>query len=132
MSGWTVATRQGILTTMRRLVLLLVLASCAAPPPTADGRWFGTASPAPAKPGCNASRASLVLRRAVVLFTPDEGTWTLEGNAAPDGSLTAERSGIGVSKQPFKTTFKGSVTPAGITGTYITPRCAFAVALQPP
>ena len=116
---------------MRRLVLLLALASCAAPSPTADGRWFGTANPVPAKPGCNASRASLVLRRAVVLFTPEEGTWTLEGKAAPDGSLTAERGGMGVNKQPFTTTFKGSLTTSGIAGTYTTPRCAFAVALQP-
>jgi len=102
------------------------------PTPDADGRWFGTLTPAPAKPGCDASRASLVLRRTVVLFTPDEGTWTLEGHAAPDGSLTAERSGAGANKQPFATAFNGQVTPAGINGTYTTPRCTFSVALHPP
>ena len=112
--------------------MLVLLASCAAPAgPDADGRWFGTLTPAPAKPGCVESRASLVLRRAIVLFNPDESTWTLEGKAAPDGSLLAERDSMGINKQPFKTTFSGHVTPAGVTGTYATPRCTFTAALQP-
>ncbi len=113
-------------------MLLAAMVSCTAPAPDADGRWFGTLVPAPAKPGCAASRASLVLRRAVVLFTPDEGTWTLEGRAAPDGSLTAERRSTGANKQPFATTFNGHVTAAGISGAYTTPRCTFSVALHPP
>ena len=114
-------------------VLLAALASCTAPAGLdADGRWFGALTPAPAKPGCIASRASLVLRRTIVLFNPDESTWTLEGQAAPDGSLSAERDGVGVNKQPFKTIFSGHVTPSEVTGTYTTPRCTFTAALQPP
>ena len=113
-------------------VLLAALASCTTPAPNADGRWYGTLTPAPAKPGCAASRASLVLRRTVVLFNPDEGTWTLEGQAAPDGSLSATRNGVGANKQPFATTFSGHATPAGVGGTYVTARCTFTVALQPP
>lgn len=113
-------------------MLLAAMAACTAPAPDADGRWFGALVPAPAKPGCAAGHASLVLRRAVMLFTPDEGTWTLEGHAAPDGSLAAERSGAGANKQPFATTFNGRVTAAGIDGTYTTPRCTFSVALHPP
>ncbi len=103
-----------------------------APAADADGRWFGTLTPAPAKPGCTASRASLVLRRAVVLFNPDEGTLTLEGQAAPDGSLSAERNGTGVNKQPFVTRFSGHIARSGVTGTYTTPRCTFMAVLQQP
>ena len=110
--------------------LLAALASCTAPAPNADSRWYGTLTPMPAKPGCTASRASLVLRRAVVFFNPDESTWTLEGKAAPDGFLSAERNGMGANKQSFATTFSGHATPAEVTGTYTTPRCTFAVALQ--
>lgn len=113
-------------------ILLVALTSCTAPAADADGRWFGALTPAPAKPGCTASRASLVLRRAVVLFNPDESTWTLEGQAAPDGSLSAERRGTGANKQPFVTKFSGHITPSGVTGTYTTPRCSFMAALQPP
>ena len=113
-------------------VLLAALASCAAPAPNADGRWYGTLTPAPARPGCTIGRASLVVRRAVALFNPNEGTWTLEGRAAPDGSVSAERGGMGANKQAFTTTFSGHATPATVTGTYTTPQCTFTVALRQP
>lgn len=112
--------------------MLAALASCTASAPDADGSWYGTLTPAPAKPGCTAGRASLVLRRAVVTFNPDESTWTLEGQAAPDGTLSAARNGVGANKQPFTTTFSGHVAPAAVTGTYTTPRCTFTVMLQQP
>ena len=114
------------------LLVLATAASCAAPAADADGRWFGTLDPAPAKPGCSTSRASLVLRRGTVQFNPDESTWTLEGSAAPDGSLVAARSSLGANKQTFATSFSGRVTPDGIIGAYTTPRCTFTAKLQPP
>lgn len=130
MRQWTPRLRAGIVPDMRALVPLLLLAACSSTTTAADGRWFGTATPDPARPGCAASRPSLIVIRGAALFTPDEGTVTLQGKIGPDGSLTAERTGIGANKQPYISQFTAKPSESGWTGTYTTPRCAFAVVLS--
>ena len=122
----------GIIAFMRRLAPLFLLAACAGPVASADGRWFGTMTPVQASSGCVAGRASLVSSRGAVLFTPDEGTRTLEGTVSPEGAVTAERTTPGANKQPYTTTLTAQLAPGAITGTYATPRCRYAVALTRP
>ncbi len=117
---------------MRCLIPLLLLASCGPPAGSADGRWFGTMTPDPAAPGCTSGRASLVATRSAVLFTPNEGTRTLEGTVAPDGAVAAERMTTGADKKPYVTRLAARLTDGAITGTYTTPRCSYAVRLARP
>lgn len=130
MRQWTARRRAGIVAGMRALTPLLLLAACSTAATEADGRWFGTATPDPARPGCTASRASLTVTRGTALFTPDEGTLTLQGKVGPDGSLVAERPGTGANKQPYTSRLSVRSSEGGWVGTYTTPRCAFAVVLS--
>lgn len=120
--GWA-----GTAAAMRAVPFVLMFVACAGPP-AADGRWFGTMTPSPAKPGCDPARASLSVTRGAALFAPDEGTWTLQGTAA-GGAINAERTGTGANKQPYPTRFSARLGEGGIAGTYTTPRCSFAVKL---
>ena len=115
---------------MRHLAFLLFLAACASPTPTTDGEWFGDMAPDQAAPNCPPGQASLVLRRAAALFTPNEGTQTLTGTVAPDGTVTATRNTIGADKKPYVATFAAHVEYGSITGTYATPRCRYTVRLR--
>ena len=118
---------------MRRLVLLLLLASCGTPAGLANGRWFGAMTPDPAAPGCPPGRASLVATRNGVLFTPNEGTRTLEGASVPqDGTIAAERTTTGTDKKPYVTRLAARLADSAVTGTYTTPRCSYAVKLTRP
>jgi len=119
-----------MLRAMRRLAPLLLLAACGAPAPATDGRWFGTMQPDPATAGCQPGRASLVVMRNAVLFTPDEATRTLEGIAAPDGAITAGRTTTGADKKPYVTRLAARLADGAITGTYATPRCRYAITLK--
>ncbi len=130
MRQWTARRRAGIVRDMRALAPLLLLAACSTAATATDGRWFGTATPDPARPGCAASRASLTVTRGAALFTPDEGTATLQGKTGPDGSVAAQRTGTGANKQPYESRFNAQPSGGGWTGTYTTPRCAFAVVLS--
>lgn len=113
---------------MRPLFLLLLLAACAAPT-TPDGRYVGAITPAAPSEACRAAHASLRLHGGQALFVPDETTWSLPGTARPDGAVEAERTGRGANKTPWPTRFAGTWTPGAVTGTYTTPRCAYAVRL---
>ena len=119
---------RSIIPAMRRLAPLLLLAACVGPSAT-DGSWFGAMTPEQASPACRPGRASLVASRGAVLFTPDEGTWTLDGTVAPGGAITAGRMTTGANKQPYATTLTAGLTGGAITGTYATPRCRYAVTL---
>ena len=112
------------------LVLTLSLTTCGTPATTPTGRYIGSATPRTPGPLCESSKATAQIRNSVVIFTPDDGTWILEGLANPDGTLTADHSRIGVNKQPYDTTFEAHWTPTTITGTYKTPRCTFTVDLK--
>ena len=116
---------------MRALVPLLLLAACGAPVP-GDGRWFGDMKPDPAAPGCEAGRASLTGTRGTILFTPNEGTLTLRGAAAPDGAIAAAYTTTGADKKPFVMRLSARLDGDRIAGTYTTPRCSYAVTLRRP
>lgn len=115
---------------MRRLILLLVLAACAGPTASTDGEWFGDMTPDQTAPSCPPGRASLVSRRAAALFTPDEGTQTLNGTVTPEGMVTATRSTTGADKKPYTVTFTAHMENDSITGTYASPRCRYTVRLH--
>ena len=115
---------------MRRLAPLLLLAACANPTALTDGEWFGDMMPDQTAPSCPPGRASLVLRRAAALFTPDEGTQTLSGTVTPDGMVTATRSMTGADKKPYTVALTAQVKDGLVTGTYATPRCRYTVRLR--
>ena len=114
---------------MRPLPLLLLLPAACAVPTTPDGRYIGTATPAAPSEFCRTSHASLRLHDGQALFVPDETTWSLPGTAQPNGAIQAERTGSGANKKPYPTRFTGTWTLGTVTGTYTTPRCAYAVQL---
>jgi hypothetical protein len=66
----------------------------------------------------------------LVIFVPDEGTWVLQGAINPDGSVTADRSQVGVDKQVNDTVFEGRRAGDTVSGTYTTSKCRFRVALS--
>lgn len=111
------------------LLALFPLAACAAPAPA--GRYLGTLTPKVPSAACPASRASVVVRDKAVVFTPDEGTWTLRGAVAPDGTIAAERAGRGADRSPYVTRLSARLTPERVTGEYVTPRCTFALTAAP-
>ena len=117
---------------MHRLAFLLLLAACASPTASTDGEWFGDMTPDQVSPSCPPSRASLVSRRASALFTPNEGTQTLNGTITPEGTVTADRSTTGADKKPYSVTFTAHVEGRSITGTYATPHCHYTVSLRRP
>ena len=119
----------GILAIMRPLLALLLLTSCGTPAP-GDGRWSGDMTPMPEVPGCPAGRATLVGNGGAVLFTPNEGTLSLDGSLAPGGTITAASTRIGADKKEYATRFAARLDGDRIAGTYTTPRCKYAVVLQ--
>lgn len=113
---------------MRSLPALALLAACANPD-MANGRWIGPLVPATPGPACPPSTGVAQFSANRLIFTPDEGTWVLQGAAAPDGTVTAERTRQGADKQPFTTKLAAKWTQQTVTGTYTTPRCTYAVNL---
>lgn len=111
----------------RALLPLLALAACT-PPQTPPGRFLGQLTPTRPGPFCAPSRGSLLLRDGQVTFTPDEGVWVLSGTALSNGTLEADRETVG--KQAYATHLEARWTELEVTGTYTTPRCTYAVALQ--
>jgi hypothetical protein len=121
------------MTPAKRAVLASVLALSACASSTGpSGRWIGQVIPKIAGPVCVQTRGVLQIRDNLVSFEPNEGTWTLQGEAKPDGTLYADKSQIGTDKKPYETTLEARWTPTTVTGTYTTPRCTFAVNLSRP
>lgn len=115
---------------MRPLPALLLLAACAAPSTTPNARYTGVITPDAPSALCKPGRAVLDLRNGQALFTPDEGTWSLPGTVSPSGTVQAERIGRGADKKPYPTRLTAAWTTQAVTGTYTTPRCAYAVSLS--
>ncbi len=116
----------------RWLVLLAVsLAACTKTVSVEPShRYVGTATPSRPGPLCPTTKAEAQVRDGVMLLAPDDGTWTLQGSLAADGTVAADKTIQAASKQPWTTMFQGRWTPTDITGTYTTPRCTFSIALK--
>lgn len=112
------------------LLAALALAACAGTPATPVGRWAGPVTALTQGPTCLSGRGTVQIRDNVVLFTPTEGTLVLQGEARPDGTLTAEKTQIGADKKPFQSILEARWTPETVTGTFTTPRCRFDVQLK--
>lgn len=115
-----------------------VVGGCASAGGAADGRWMGTLSPEPgsvsAPPGCRGgSRGVLTVRGNRALFTPDDGTAVLAGEAEADGRIRAVLSRLGADRKPYVLRFEGRLAAGGgeIAGTYAAPGCRAAVTLRP-
>lgn len=113
---------------MRYLLLPLLLASCA-DVNIVSRRWIGPLTPATPGPACPATTGVAQITADRVIFTPDEGTWVLNGAMAPDGTIKAERTRPAADKQPYDTTLEAKRDGDEVTGTYRTPRCTYTVRL---
>jgi hypothetical protein len=74
-------------------------------------------------------RAVLIKRGAYVSFTPTQGVLILNGQIGPDGHLTASADTSGADRQPYHLKLDAAVAGPAIAGTYVTPRCRYAVKL---
>ncbi len=81
-----------------------------------------------ASPACPNIRGTLVIQRDDVVFTPGEGTWTLEGKAVGP-TVQASRSRPSFDHKTFATQLQATVTDTKAIGTYTTPDCTYAVDL---
>ena len=117
------------MTNRTSLVALVSLLTACARTNGPDGFYSGPLIPVQPAQACEASRATLQIRGDSVIFVPSEGTWVLQGATNADGTITADRSQVGVNKQVFETTFEARRTGDAVAGTYTTPKCRFRVAL---
>ena len=113
---------------MRTALLVVTLAGCASVLPGAEVRYSGVSSPQ--APCGVASPATLVVRRLGFSFAPTSGVLLIPGDVAADGTLTGSLSTVGMDRKPFTMTFGAKIVGAEVSGTYITPRCRFDVALR--
>ena len=114
---------------MKRTLLLVppLLAACSF---RADHRWAGALLPTQAAPQCRPTKAVLLIRDGNVTFTPDEGTWVLNGVAGPK-TLAATRSRPTADHKVYKTDLQAEWSSAAVQGTYTTPECTYRVDLSP-
>ena len=111
------------------LATIVAVSACSGSPAGPSGRWIGQVTPKTPGPLCTQTRGVLQIRDNTVLFEPNEGTWILQGEAKPDGTLYANKTQLGADKKPYETAIEARWTPTSIVGTYTTPRCTFAVTL---
>ncbi len=114
-----------------RLVALAgcaVLAGCAGLLPAADVRYVGHIVP---EGTCGAeSPATLVVRAGRFNFTPTDGVLLIAGAVGSDGTVAGQLVTPGVDHKPFAMTLAAKITGADVSGSYVTPRCRFSVALS--
>lgn len=111
------------------IAALIVTAACAC---SGGGRIATFTGPIKPLAGtCNPpARAYLALNAPYVHFTPWEGVLTLDGTLAPDGTIQATAVTTGLDHVPYHQVLYASLAGDRITGTYITPRCRYQVALS--
>ncbi len=112
---------------MHRILALLplMLAACADAPSTI---YAGPVTPQSGM--CDpVSQATLTLRKSAFVFAPDSGTIILTGHLTA-GQLAASLTLPGADKKPYPVTFAANLNATTISGTYITPRCRYAVSLH--
>lgn len=104
------------------LLLGVLLTGCAA---DRNLRYAGVVS------GCGPDRqAELQINGDQVVFTPDEGTWTLRGRRNTDGgiSATAVADANGQVRRPGS--FSGHLTDGRVIGELVVPGCTARVDLS--
>lgn len=105
-------------------VLAAALTGCAS-----DTSYAGKL--APLAGACDiTNRATLQRHGNVVQFTPQDGVLTLDGTITSAGQITAAQQTLGMDRKPYRLSFEGQLTGSTVTGTYVTPRCRYQVALQ--
>jgi len=104
-------------------VVLVLLAGCA----VREARYTGTLTPEGA---CGtAGRATLTVKDRHAEFAPNDGALVVPGEVAADGTLSGRLERTGVDNKPYPLTLEGTVTEEVATGSYVTPRCRFALLL---
>jgi hypothetical protein len=112
---------------MRRFVILLPAFACACSAPTLN--YAGTLRPVAGT--CDAqSQAVLTRRDTTILFAPAAGTLTLHGRLNDQKTLAAVLTLQDPNKQPYRLVFQGRLDGNHVSGTYVTPRCHYAVDLS--
>lgn len=106
------------------------LAACTSPAVGPAHRYIGSATPSTPSPLCPASKVEAQIRDGQIILAPNEGTWVLDGLVSSDGTVAADKTIQGINKQAWITSFQGRWTPTSVIGTYTTPRCTFAIALN--
>ena len=107
---------------------LAVLAGCAGVLPGSTVRYTGHIVP---EGTCGAeSPATLVVRGGRFDFTPTDGVLLIAGTVAEDGTVAGQLITPGVDRKPFAMKLAAKIVGAEVTGSYITPRCRFTVALN--
>ena len=110
---------------LSQTTFLGLLAACAADGPTT---YAGTLIPQSG--ACDPpSRASLVKRGRDIAFTPAQGVLILVGQASPSGDIAAALTNPGADHKPYTLKLTATLTGPTIAGTYLTPRCRYAVRL---
>lgn len=66
-----------------------------------------------------------------ITFAPTGGVLVLHGAVGADGAAHASFDATGESHKPFPLRFSGTLTRAGVSGTYSTPICRARVTLHP-
>jgi hypothetical protein len=107
------------------LILLPFLAAgCSAP----TLNYAGTIRPVTGT--CDpTSQAILTRRDTTIIFAPAAGTIMLRGQLNAAETLTAGLTLTDPNKKPYQLTFQGTLQGKHIDGSYITPRCRYAVDL---
>jgi hypothetical protein len=109
----------------RIFILTLPLAACAGDAPIT---YTGTLIPSAGT--CDlTNRATLQRHGANLQFTPQDGVLVLDGTVSPTGTISASETTSSMDRKPYHLTFTGQVHGTSVTGTYVTPRCRYAVAL---
>lgn len=121
------ANKAGIFSPALRAALALpLLASCAGA--NAPVNFRGKLTPVAGT--CEPPGDALLIRRGrFVQFTPREGVLILEGQIAPDGSVSASLQTPGADRRPYRLTLRATLAGTSIKGEYVTPRCRYRVDL---
>jgi hypothetical protein len=75
------------------------------------------------------ARAILVTRGRDLQFTPTQGVLILPGQITPSGHIEAALQTQGADRKPYLLKLTATLTGQAISGTYVTPRCRYAVHL---
>jgi hypothetical protein len=107
------------------VMLLAALAGCSANQPVT---YAGDLTPTAGT--CDPpARAVLIRRGHYVQFTPRQGVLILDGQVAPGGRISAEADRPGADGKPYRLLLQAALAGPAITGSYVTPRCRYAVKL---